>query len=197
MKETESVPWQEMSILRLLSTLGCAAAAFAVLGVITGTAFHGWEFLLLPLIAWFAFGMVMGLGAFATLTSYYVLELLLFWMEEATRHAVYKFLRWAVLLVGLGYMLFIGVLAIVDGVQNNRFVPAEVHFKQCMTPQTKTVRESYKTCADGWASSSIGRSGACSHHGGVVERWVERKKTYQPHSEAYCRKNSLERSWID
>ena len=28
------------------------------------------------------------------------------------------------------------------------------------------------TCMDGWASSSIGRSGACSHHGGVrVSPW--------------------------
>jgi hypothetical protein len=29
------------------------------------------------------------------------------------------------------------------------------------------------TCRDGWASPSIGRSGACSHHGGVSGRdWV-------------------------
>ncbi len=29
------------------------------------------------------------------------------------------------------------------------------------------------TCRDGWASHSIGRSGACSHHGGVSDReWV-------------------------
>ncbi len=28
------------------------------------------------------------------------------------------------------------------------------------------------TCRDGWASSSIGRSGACSHHGGVSGHMV-------------------------
>ena len=29
------------------------------------------------------------------------------------------------------------------------------------------------TCRDGWASPSIGRSGACSHHGGVAGHgWV-------------------------
>ena len=27
---------------------------------------------------------------------------------------------------------------------------------------------SYRTCRDGWLSSSIGRQGACSHHGGVI-----------------------------
>ena len=26
-------------------------------------------------------------------------------------------------------------------------------------------------CSDGWASGSIGRQGACSHHGGVQGRW--------------------------
>lgn len=35
-----------------------------------------------------------------------------------------------------------------------------------ITPQTWTYVES--TCADGWRSPSIGRRGACSHHGGVV-----------------------------
>jgi hypothetical protein len=28
------------------------------------------------------------------------------------------------------------------------------------------------TCADGWRSSSIGKRGACSHHGGVVKVWL-------------------------
>lgn len=26
----------------------------------------------------------------------------------------------------------------------------------------------YRSCADGWNSPSIGKQGACSHHGGVV-----------------------------
>jgi hypothetical protein len=27
------------------------------------------------------------------------------------------------------------------------------------------------SCADGWQSSSVGHSGACSHHGGVISNW--------------------------
>jgi hypothetical protein len=28
-----------------------------------------------------------------------------------------------------------------------------------------------ETCQDGWKSPSIGRPGACSHHGGVTNKW--------------------------
>jgi hypothetical protein len=38
---------------------------------------------------------------------------------------------------------------------------------------------SYLTCGDGWSSPSLGRQGACSHHGGVVERTVDRRTTQQ------------------
>jgi ssDNA-binding Zn-finger/Zn-ribbon topoisomerase 1 len=38
---------------------------------------------------------------------------------------------------------------------------------------------SYRTCADGWPSQSIGRQGACSHHGGVVTRKVDRRTDTQ------------------
>jgi hypothetical protein len=31
------------------------------------------------------------------------------------------------------------------------------------------------TCADGWSSPSIGRQGACSHHGGEVEITIDRR----------------------
>jgi len=34
---------------------------------------------------------------------------------------------------------------------------------------------SYRTCADGWDSPSIGRRGACSHHGGVVTRTIDNR----------------------
>lgn len=34
---------------------------------------------------------------------------------------------------------------------------------------------SYQECADGWPSPSIGRQGACSHHGGVVTRTVDHR----------------------
>jgi hypothetical protein len=37
----------------------------------------------------------------------------------------------------------------------------------------------YRTCADGWASSSIGRPGACSHHGGVVTKTVDKRTVPQ------------------
>lgn len=34
---------------------------------------------------------------------------------------------------------------------------------------------SYRECADGWQSPSIGSQGACSHHGGVVTRTIDRR----------------------
>lgn len=33
----------------------------------------------------------------------------------------------------------------------------------------------YRDCADGWSSPSIGRQGACSHHGGVVTKTNDRR----------------------
>ena len=38
---------------------------------------------------------------------------------------------------------------------------------------------SYQTCADGWDSPSIGRQGACSHHGGVVTRTIDKRTASQ------------------
>ena len=38
---------------------------------------------------------------------------------------------------------------------------------------------SYRTCADGWDSPSIGRQGACSHHGGVVTRTIDNRTVPQ------------------
>jgi hypothetical protein len=38
---------------------------------------------------------------------------------------------------------------------------------------------SYQTCADGWDSPSIGRQGACSHHGGVVTRTIDKRTDSQ------------------
>ena len=38
---------------------------------------------------------------------------------------------------------------------------------------------SYRNCADGWDSPSIGRQGACSHHGGVVTRTVDNRTVPQ------------------
>jgi hypothetical protein len=36
-----------------------------------------------------------------------------------------------------------------------------------------TANGTFRTCAAGWKSGSIGRQGACSHHGGVVTRYTE------------------------
>jgi len=38
---------------------------------------------------------------------------------------------------------------------------------------------SYRECADGWQSPSIGIQGACSHHGGVVTRHVDERTDTQ------------------
>lgn len=38
---------------------------------------------------------------------------------------------------------------------------------------------SYRACADGWPSHSIGIQGACSHHGGVVTRKVDKRTDTQ------------------
>jgi hypothetical protein len=38
---------------------------------------------------------------------------------------------------------------------------------------------SYRVCADGWPSHSIGIQGACSHHGGVVTRKVDKRTDTQ------------------
>lgn len=38
---------------------------------------------------------------------------------------------------------------------------------------------SYQACADGWGSPSIGRAGACSHHGGVVTHTVDHRSEAQ------------------
>lgn len=38
---------------------------------------------------------------------------------------------------------------------------------------------SYRTCADGWPSPSIGIQGACSHHGGVVTRTIDKRTASQ------------------
>lgn len=39
--------------------------------------------------------------------------------------------------------------------------------------------ESYQACADGWPSGSIGRQGACSHHGGVVWKTRDNRPVLQ------------------
>lgn len=45
--------------------------------------------------------------------------------------------------------------------------------------------QTYRTCADGWSSPSIGGIGACSHHGGVVTREIDRRS---PEQKAWARR---------
>ncbi len=47
---------------------------------------------------------------------------------------------------------------------------------------------SYAGCADGWDSPSIGRQGACSNHGGVVEYKVDKRTSHQ---KALCLRYNL------
>lgn len=55
------------------------------------------------------------------------------------------------------------------------------------TPISWTFQGS--TCSDGWPSRSIGRRGACSHHGGVVSLWISDGGT-----KARCRSVGLPRT---
>jgi prolipoprotein diacylglyceryltransferase len=41
-----------------------------------------------------------------------------------------------------------------------------------------------RACADGWTSQSIGLMGACSHHGGVVTRQLDKRTTEQKNADA-------------
>lgn len=38
---------------------------------------------------------------------------------------------------------------------------------------------SYYACSDGWISPSIGKQGACSHHGGVVTKYLDKRTSLQ------------------
>ena len=57
------------------------------------------------------------------------------------------------------------------------FVALAVGFGSCQaaTEINDEYTYSYRECADGWNSPSIGRQGACSHHGGVVTRFVDQR----------------------
>lgn len=193
----DKVPWQHMSILRLLTTLGLTAAVMAAAVYITNSAATGVGLLLSIPLAWFAFAAILGLGAPATIVVLFLMDMILLLASDDTKDKIYWIIRWSVCVAGVGVLLFLGGQGVIDGLRENRMVPQQVLFDQCMTPRTRTVEESYRTCRDGWGSSSIGRRGACSYHGGVVRRWVQRRETYQPHTPGWCRTDSAARSWID
>ncbi|MGE8281351.1 MAG: hypothetical protein ACN6O2_13050 [Stenotrophomonas sp.] len=193
----DNVSWQHMSVLRLLTTLGLTAAVMAAAVYITNSATTGFGLLLTIPLGWFAFAAIMGLGASATIAVVFLLDLILLPVSDDAKEKIYWIIRWSVCVTGMGVLLFLGGQGVIDGLRENRMVPQQALFDQCMTPRTRTVEESYRTCRDGWGSPSIGRRGACSHHGGVVRRWIQRRETYQPHKPEWCRTDSAARSWID
>lgn len=196
--DDDKVPWRQMGILRLLSTLGGVAATLAVLAFITCSSATGFGLLWAVLIAWMALAAVMGMAAPAAIVVIFVVDLLLIFVNnDEVKDKVYLWIRWVVFMVGMVALIWIGGRGIVDGFVNNRMVEPQVLYQRCMQPQTRTVQDQWRECSDGWGSPSIGRRGACSHHGGVVWRTIERKERYQPHNAAYCRADAAARSWLD
>jgi len=175
-----------------------APSIMAVLVFITNSGVSGLGYLWAVVIAWLAFAVVVSLGGLALLLGAFALEILLAPVSsDDIRERVYKVAQIALLTIALGAVLWTGGRGVVDGLRDNRLVPQQVLYERCMEPRTRTVRHEYETCRDGWRSGSIGRRGACSHHGGVVRRWVERRETYREHGSAYCRADAASRSWLD
>lgn len=182
----------------LLMTVGCAAAFMAALVFVTNSGVSGLGYLWVVAIAWLALAAVVSLGGLTLLLGAIVMELLLLPVSnDAIRDRSYKIARATLLAVALGAVLWTGGRGVVEGLRDNRLVPQQTLYERCMEPRTRTVRHEYKTCRDGWSSNSIGRRGACSHHGGVVRRWVERIETYREHEPAYCWADAASRSWLD
>lgn len=196
--EDDKPSWHHLSVFHLLMTVGGAAAVLAALAFIANSAASGLGYLWAILIAWLAFGTILSLGGLAILLGIFALDLMLLPVKSvAVRDTVHWIARWTVLVTGLGALIWIGGRGVVEGLRDNRLVPPQVLYDRCMEPRTRIIRNEYQTCRDGWRSSSIGRRGACSHHGGVVRRWVERRETYQEHGAAYCRADTARRSWVD
>jgi hypothetical protein len=197
--DEEKVPWQRMSVLRLLATLGCVAGVIAILVYIASSRANGLGMLAMAaVIAWLCFAVVMSMGAMASVAVWTVSELLmLFVQNEDTKERVWLGIRWVVFVAGLGTLLWMGGRGVYDGMLNNRLASPKELYDQCMLPQTRTVEHSWQECSDGWGSDSIGRRGACSWHGGVVWRSIQRKERYQPHDAKYCREDAAARSWVD
>ncbi|TEP82022.1 hypothetical protein IPC70_09145 [Pseudomonas aeruginosa] len=181
----------------MLVTLGGASAIFAALVYIACSSASGFGLLSAVLVALLT--IVLFIAAIAMLVMPILLGLSLFEVlvpNEEVQKRVYLCLRWIVLIMGLGTVLYLGVPAIIDGLRNNRLATADVLYERCMEPQWRTLHDKWQQCADGWQSHSIGRRGACSHHGGVVWRTIERRVQSQP-NDAACRANALARSWMD
>lgn len=189
--------WSRMTVFRVLLTLGGIAAVIAPLCYITNSAAEGWDLLWAFVLVWVSFAVVMGLGAPASILVWVVSSIALSLLRVTDKEPVFRIVRWCIVIVGSSALILGGGLLIFDGWANNRMQTAQTLFERCMEPRTTTYTDTYKTCADSWASRSIGRRGACSHHGGVVERYVARYVTSPPHSPEYCRIDASRRSWRD
>ena len=189
--------WQNMSLDRLPLLISSTSSVFFSLGFIMRSAAHGWSLLFALPMAFLGFVLTIPLLAIVLITGWIPLNMIVELAFRSHRDKIYLVVRWIVVVVCIGLIGPMGVVALIDGWENNRFQPASQLYKQCMTPETHTETDSYKECDDGWSSSSIGRSGACSHHGGVVTRYFDRKVTTQPHTAVFCTSDSINRSWID
>lgn len=189
--------WQEMSALRVVMTLGAISALLFAAAFVLGSKATG---LAIPLgaifFAWLGFCCVVPPAAMvmAVLASFVGTYRPLGELDETGKRLVVG--RLLLVCMGVGAQLWVGVPILVDGWQNNRFAEPERLVRECTAPRTEVRVERYKECRDGWASQSIGKRGACSHHGGVVERKREVEKTIYPSGET-CLKEALARSWLD
>ncbi|WP_206324894.1 MULTISPECIES: DUF3761 domain-containing protein [unclassified Streptomyces] len=87
-------------------------------------------------------------------------------------------------LFALGFPALI-IFGIIDGIkrdeQEERERQARLASVPSAAPATRTpIRWTYDgaVCADGTLSFSIGKQGACSHHGGVARRWTATDGTH-------------------
>ena len=197
--EDDADTWQRMSPFRLLVTLSCVAGAMSSLVFIAGSSANLFGCLLMPLfITWLCFAVIWSVGGMLSIVVYFVFEMLMvFVSNDDTKTRLWIGIRWTILIVGVITIVWVGGRGFVDGMVNNRLANPETLYDQCTQPETRTVKHSWQECSDGWGSSSIGRRGACSHHGGVVWRTIQRHEQYQPHDEAFCKKDAAARSWID
>lgn len=190
--------FRDMPPLMLVALLAGWAGLWAGVSYVLNSAADGLGLAFALMVAFFGFACTMALGLMALMLGTVIFVFLLIPLrDDDIKERIYLGARWLVFIVGLSGIGYYGVLLSANGWIHNRFVSADHLYNRCMTPQTRIVESAFRQCADGWGSQSIGRRGACSHHGGVVERWVTREETYQPHTKAFCRREALARSWID
>lgn len=195
---TSTSLWQAMSAPVLVFSLGTVAAIVSMALYITNSTADGLGYLWSLPVAWLGFGFVVGVGAPLTLLGYAVFWALLYPVsDEDIKDKIYLAIRWVVFFLGLGWLAWFGYQGVADGLRTNRLVPVETLYQQCMEPKTMKIDAVAESCRDGWNSSSIGKRGACSHHGGVVRRWYRKDATYQLGSPESCRAEARRRSWMD